>query len=151
MLGFNYRMTDLQGAVGVVQLAKMDRYIDERQQLGGLLRARARRHRRGCACRRVPAGYRHGWQSYVVRGGREESRDAAQRRHGPADAEAESTPGPARTRCTCSAITANKFGLRPDDFPVSRDSDRYSMAIPLHNRMSEDDYRHVVRALHDIG
>lgn len=31
MVGYNYRMTDLQGAVGVVQLKKLDQYIDERQ------------------------------------------------------------------------------------------------------------------------
>ena len=28
LLGFNYRMTDLQGAVGLVQLSKLDRYIN---------------------------------------------------------------------------------------------------------------------------
>jgi dTDP-4-amino-4,6-dideoxygalactose transaminase len=31
-LGFNYRMTDLQGAVGVVQLRKLDGFIAERQR-----------------------------------------------------------------------------------------------------------------------
>ena len=30
LMGFNYRMTDLQGAVGVVQLKKIDQFIDER-------------------------------------------------------------------------------------------------------------------------
>jgi len=44
-----------------------------------------------------------------------------------------------------------RFGLKADDFPVARDCDRYTMAIPLHNRMSEDDYRRVVRALRGIG
>ena len=34
LLGFNYRMTDLQGAVGLVQLGKLDRFIDERDALG---------------------------------------------------------------------------------------------------------------------
>ena len=32
LLGFNYRMTDLQGAVGLVQLAKLDRFIAERER-----------------------------------------------------------------------------------------------------------------------
>ncbi|KAK78961.1 DegT/DnrJ/EryC1/StrS family aminotransferase, partial [Bordetella bronchiseptica] len=44
LLGYNYRMTDLQGAVGQVQLAKLDGFIDERarwaqfyrEQLGDL-------------------------------------------------------------------------------------------------------------------
>ena len=32
LLGFNYRMTDLQGAVGLVQLQKLDAFIDERAE-----------------------------------------------------------------------------------------------------------------------
>jgi dTDP-4-amino-4,6-dideoxygalactose transaminase len=32
LLGYNYRMTDLQGAVGLAQLAKLDRFIAERRQ-----------------------------------------------------------------------------------------------------------------------
>ena len=32
MLGYNYRMTDLQAAVGIVQLKKLDIFIDEREQ-----------------------------------------------------------------------------------------------------------------------
>jgi dTDP-4-amino-4,6-dideoxygalactose transaminase len=39
----------------------------------------------------------------------------------------------------------NRFGLRPDDLPAARDCDRATMAIPLHNRMAEDDYRYVVQ------
>ena len=31
LVGYNYRMTDLQGAMGVVQLKKLDKFIDERQ------------------------------------------------------------------------------------------------------------------------
>ncbi|MND00731.1 hypothetical protein D3C83_194490 [compost metagenome] len=40
-----------------------------------------------------------------------------------------------------------RFGFKPDDFPAARDGDRNSMAIPLHNRMSPDDFRYVVDAL----
>src|SRR6185503_12298935 len=64
LLGFNYRMTDLQGAVGLVQLKKLDRYIDERQRWADYYH----RERSGLKWLRlpeVPAGYRHGWQSYV--------------------------------------------------------------------------------------
>jgi dTDP-4-amino-4,6-dideoxygalactose transaminase len=32
LLGYNYRMTDLQGAVGIKQLEKLDPFINERQQ-----------------------------------------------------------------------------------------------------------------------
>src|SRR5947207_1445867 len=63
-LGFNYRMTDLQGAVGLVQLGKLDRFIDERaaaaryyrQALGGLGWLRLPDE---------PARGRHAWQAFV--------------------------------------------------------------------------------------
>ena len=38
LLGFNYRMTDLQGAVGLVQLRKLDKFIDERARMAARYR-----------------------------------------------------------------------------------------------------------------
>ena len=32
IIGFNYRMTDLQGAIGAVQIRKLDNFIDEREK-----------------------------------------------------------------------------------------------------------------------
>ena len=43
VLGFNYRMTDLQGAVGLVQLAKLDGFVAERDSVGPLVRRCPRR------------------------------------------------------------------------------------------------------------
>ncbi len=42
VMGFNYRMTDLQGALGLVQLSKLDRFIDERAAGAAQLPPRAR-------------------------------------------------------------------------------------------------------------
>ena len=44
----------------------------------------------------------------------------------------------------------NKYGLDPDDYPAARDCDRFTMAIPLHNAMTADDYAYVVDALKSI-
>lgn len=43
-----------------------------------------------------------------------------------------------------------RFGLTQDDFPVARDCDRFTMTLPLHNRMDEDDFRYVAECLHAI-
>jgi dTDP-4-amino-4,6-dideoxygalactose transaminase len=45
----------------------------------------------------------------------------------------------------------DRFGLSPDDFPGARDCDAQTMAIPLHNRMSAEDYHYVADCLRDIG
>ena len=43
------------------------------------------------------------------------------------------------------------MGCKPEDFPGARRCNDQSMAIPLHNRMVDEDYRYVVDALKSIG
>lgn len=148
LLGFNYRMTDLQGAVGLVQLTKMDRYIDERQkwaqfydvELAGISWLKTPQ---------APSADRHGWQSYVCMVDEEK---AGVRRNQIMDRLMQRG---IHTRPGTHAVHMleyyrKRYGLSPDDFPRSRDCDRLSMAIPLHNRMSENDYRYVVSGLRSI-
>jgi perosamine synthetase len=148
LLGFNYRLTDLQGALGLVQLAKLDRYIDERQrwadfyarQLAGLEWLRTPQ---------VPAGDRHGWQSYVCM---VDERLAGAPRNAIMDRLMQrgihTRPGTHAVHML--GYYRDRFGLKPDDLPGARDCDRLSMAIPLHNRMREDDFHYVARALREV-
>jgi len=148
MLGFNYRMTDLQGAVGIVQLSKLDRFIEERQdwanyynqELAGIpwLHTPA-----------VPKEYRHGWQAYVCY--IEESKAPMSRN----DIMKRLYARGIQTRPGTHAVHMlglyrEKFGIRQDDFPVARDCDRYTMAIPLHNRMTAEDYEYVVKMIKEL-
>src|SRR3989441_3708475 len=63
--GNNYRLTDFQSALGLSQLAKLDRFWQRRDRL-------ARRYRERLAGSRfvelpaLPAGQRHGWHLFVV-------------------------------------------------------------------------------------
>ena len=43
-----------------------------------------------------------------------------------------------------------KFVLHHDEFPNSRDCSNYSMAIPLHNKMTKEDYDYIIGTLHDF-
>ena len=64
-LGFNYRMTDIQGAIGVVQLAKLDLFIDEREKWAQYYKEQLK-DIPWLKTPEVPDGYKHGWQSYVT-------------------------------------------------------------------------------------
>lgn len=148
-MGFNYRMTDLQGAVGLVQLGKLDRYIDERQRWADFYA----RELAGHPSLRLPAASasdRHGWQSYVCRLEPEKARLS---RNDLMEALLERG---IHTRPGTHALHAlrlfrERYGLRPEDFPAALECDRATIAIPLHNRMSEDDYRYVVDALRELA
>jgi perosamine synthetase len=65
-LGFNYKITDIQAAIGVVQMGRVDAVVAERQRLGRrydeLLAAEDR-----VVTPYVPPCYHHVYQSYLVR------------------------------------------------------------------------------------
>ena len=44
----------------------------------------------------------------------------------------------------------DNYSLKTDDYPNARDADQFSMAIPLHNKMTADDYAYVVDKLKNI-
>lgn len=149
LCGFNYRMTDLQGAVGVEQLKKLDRFISERDrkaawyrdQLAGIEWLRTPE---------VPDWADHAWQSYVTYVDPDLApmpRNAIMDRL--RDLGVATRPGTHAVHML--GYYRDRFGLDADDFPSARDSDANSMAIPLHNRMDDDDYEYVVEALHSIG
>ena len=146
-LGFNYRMTDLQGAVGLVQLENSTGFIDERSRwaafyrrelakldwldLPGRTQSRTPRLaglRDLCASGRAPLP-RNQIMEFLQDGHRDATGNACVHMLG---------------------YYRNQFRLRPDDYPAARDCGNHSMAIPLHNRMTEDDYAYVAEALHAL-
>jgi len=149
LLGFNYRMTDLQGAVGLVQLNKLDAYLDARQRWADFYRGELD----GLPWLRLPdrpQGDRHGWQSFVC---------MVDERHAPMPRNAlmeHLQAAGISTRPGTHAVHMlgyyrDRFRFRPEDYPGAHDCGRYSMAIPLHNRMSADDYRHVADELKKLS
>ena len=45
----------------------------------------------------------------------------------------------------------HRFGLNPEDYPGAYSCDTNTMAIPLHNRMTADDYSYVVDVLRSLN
>lgn len=148
LLGFNYRMTDLQGAVGLVQLSKLDEFIAGRQrwadfytqELAGIPWLRTPR---------TPEGYHHGWQSYVCYIDEDRAPLPRNKIMELLQAQGISTR-PGTHAVHMLAYYRHKYGLSPEAFPCARDCDSYTMAIPLHNRMTAEDYEYVVKALEGI-
>jgi dTDP-4-amino-4,6-dideoxygalactose transaminase len=149
LLGFNYRMTDLQGAVGLVQLPKLEGFIEERAKWAAFYREKLA----GIPWLTLPQepdeGW-HGWQSFVTYVDpdkapmpRNELMERLQE-HG-----VSTRPGTHAVHML--GLYKKRLGIREADFPVARDCNNNTMAIPLHNRMSADDYKHVVDVLREVA
>lgn len=65
-LGYNYKMTDIQAAIGIVQMGKVDQFVAERRRLGQRYRALLAGDNR-IELPYEPEGYTHVFQSYTVR------------------------------------------------------------------------------------
>jgi perosamine synthetase len=148
LLGFNYRMTDLQGAVGLTQLGKLDQFIRERAQ-GARYYAEALADVPWLRTQVVPEGYDHAWQAYVCYVDQERAPRARNQIMEALQAEGISTR-PGTHAVHMLGYYQQRFGLHPDDFPAARDCDRQTMAIPLHNRMGAEDYQYVVEAIRGL-
>jgi dTDP-4-amino-4,6-dideoxygalactose transaminase len=66
MLGFNYRMTEIEAAIGSEQLKKLDRLLQPRIDAAGYLTERLR-HLPGLTPPVVRTGVRHGYYVYAIR------------------------------------------------------------------------------------
>ncbi len=148
IIGYNYRMTDLQGALGCVQLKKLDAFINERNEWVNYYEEQLK-NIPWLFTPQIPDGYKHGWQSYVTF--IDENKSPLKRNE---IMEALQQKG-ISTRPGTHAVHmlgayANKYNLTPQDFPVAYAANEYSMSIPLHNRMVKDDYDYVIDALHSF-
>jgi perosamine synthetase len=148
IVGFNYRMTDLQGALGVVQLKKLDQFIDEREKWAQYYSEQLK----DIPWLRTPVvaeGYKHGWQSYVTfidenisPMKRNDIMELLQQKG------IATRPGTHAVHML--GVYANMFNINPMDFPEAFACDQYSMSIPLHNKMVKEDFDYIVSALKAI-
>ncbi|HQN19310.1 MAG TPA: DegT/DnrJ/EryC1/StrS family aminotransferase, partial [Syntrophobacteraceae bacterium] len=147
--GFNYRMTDLQGAVGLVQIGKLDSLIRERKKWAEYYNSHFM-DVPWLSAPVVPDGYEHARQSYVCYVDEEKAPMPRNRIMDLLYKKGISTR-PGTHAVHMLGYYSKRFGFKPDDLPGARDCDRFTIALPLHNRMTGEDFDFVVRAIKEIG
>ena len=148
LLGFNYRMTDLQGAVGLVQLPKLEGFISERAKWAEFYRE----HLSDIEWLRLPqepSDGMHGWQSFVTYVDPVKAPISRNKIMELLQEKGVSTR-PGTHAVHMLGLYKDKYGIAENDFPGARDCNNNTMAIPLHNRMTEEDYQYVVSCLREI-
>lgn len=148
VLGYNYRMTDLQGAIGLVQLKKLDYFIEERNTLANYYK----RHLADITWLNLPKfsnDFYHGWQSFVMiidetksPYDRNEIMEKLQKKG------ISTRPGTHSVHML--RFYKEKYNILPDDFPGAQIANDRSISIPLYNQMKIKDLEYVVKCIKKI-
>lgn len=148
LMGYNYRMTDLQGAVGTVQIRKLDKFINERNEWAKFY-TRELKDVEWLSTPQFGMDYHHGWQSFVTM---VDEQRAPMKRNEIMEKlqQAGISTRPGTHAVHMLDFYKEKFNLKADDFPGARDANNFSMAIPLHNRMTEEDFHYVVQTIKEL-
>jgi len=148
IVGFNYRMTDLQGAVGVVQIKKLDTFIDERQKWADFY-TKELANIPWLRSPQVPYGYKHGWQSYVLF--IDETKSPMKRNDIMEYLQQQGiSTRPGTHAVHMLGYYAKTYNIKPHDYMGAFQCNEYSMSIPLHNKMNEEDFKYVVEKIKSI-
>ena len=149
VMGFNYRMTDLQAAVGIVQLSKLNHFIKEREYW-------ARYYTQELASlgwlipQSVPKCItQHAWQAYVCYVDPDKAPMTRNEIMENLQAKGIATR-PGTHAVHMLGFYREKYSFKPEDFPGACACDQNTMAIPLHNKMVADDYEYIIEVLKSI-
>ena len=147
--GFKYTMMDIQAAIGIHQMDKVDRFVERRAELAGLY-CRAFKEIKGARpLGLVPYRHRHAWHIFVVQLELEKltidrdrfldllkERNIGSGIHFPA--------------LHLQPYYQERWGYRPDDFPKAKRASERIVSLPLFPSMSEQDAQDVVWAVGEI-
>lgn len=153
VLGYNYKMTDLQGAIGIEQMKKLTYIIDEKtkrvkiynEQLKGIEYLQL-----PCA----PEGCKHVYQSYVIQLKNPLSKtlslDELNQTRNKIMLNLEER-GIATRQGTHAVHTVGyyrqKYHLDYNDYPASLAADRLSITLPLYPQMTNEEQEYVIDSL----
>ncbi|MEL6823779.1 MAG: DegT/DnrJ/EryC1/StrS family aminotransferase, partial [Calditrichota bacterium] len=157
LLGFNYRMTDMQGAMGIEQLKKAQWIQKQRTDRG-------RRYDELLAdvdwleLPHVPENCEHGYQSYVCMFKPETiTMDNVDKLHDLRnDLMMRMEDIGISTRQGTHAVTTlgfyqQKYGIADKDFPNAYICDRLSLSLPLYAQMTDEEQDYVVSNMKSIA
>lgn len=148
ILGFNYRMTDLQACVGLVQLSKLDKFINERAQWASYYQV-ALQSIAWLKPPKVADCYHPAWQAYVCRiDFTQIALTSQQIMEQLLERGVQARPG------THAVVGLNyyreRFALNSEEYPIAIAAEHSTLALPLHNRMTKDDYDYVISCLENL-
>jgi len=152
-LGYNYRMTDIQAVLGVMQMKRADEILTKRTEV-------ARRYDKGlkeCPFLQIPeydSGFRHGYQSYVCLFKPEEINLNSYKKVSDArnkfmkyllDKGISTRPGTHAVHI--QNYYSGKYGIMPEDCPNSLFADKCTVSLPIYPSMKNEESDYVINTI----
>ena len=148
VLGYNYRMTDLQGAIGKVQLKKLDYFIKERNKWANYYKQELEKIE-WLVLPKFSNDFFHGWQSFVVLV--EERKSPCTRNEIMEKLQEKGiSTRPGTHAVHMLGYYRNKYKILPKDFPGAQIANDKSISIPIHNKMVKEDFEYIVKCIKNI-
>ncbi len=155
--GYNYRMTDIQAAVGMAQIKKLDGIIECKRKRADIYNKLIAEKLPEFITPTEPEGYFHTYQSYVCmlnlnRLGISSVADGGKFRN---SLLSELEEIGIATRQGTHAVHMlgyyrNRFGLKPEDHPNAYACDHLSITLPLYMQMTDDDQEYVTDTIRKV-
>ncbi|GLC82501.1 perosamine synthetase [Lacrimispora brassicae] len=155
--GYNYRMTDIQAAIGIAQSKKLDFIISEKISRAQFYNQLIREKLPELIVPYVPENYYHTYQSYVcmldykklnlntIEEGGEYRNILLQRLEDRGIATRQGTHA-----VHMLGYYKNTYGYAPEDYPNAYACDHLSITLPLYVQMSDEDQETVVDMIRDV-
>ena len=147
-LGYNYRMTDILAAIGLVQLKKIESFSRRRIQNAELL-SRGLKDVKGLIIPKIKAEHRHVFHQYTVRidkdfgHSRDELIESLKKRG--------INPGVYYPKPLHLHRHFKNQGYKAGDFPVSEQMSKEVLSLPVHPRLRSRDILYIIKTVKGIA
>lgn len=138
-VGYNYRLTDIQAALGLSQLQRLDRFVERRNEIAALYRTLLA-DLPVALPPAAPTGYRHGYHLFAIRVA---NRRAVYDRLRAAGIATQVHYVPIHHH----PVSDDDIGLEPGALPVCDAVYDGLLSLPMFPDLTDDDVRHVVDQL----
>jgi len=154
--GYNYRMTDIQAAVGMAQVQKLDYIIEEKRKRAKIYDDLISCYLPEFIVPSAPKGYYHTYQSYVCMLNSKVLNFASTEEGGKYRnmlLQQLEDIGIATRQGTHAVhmlgYYRKRFGYKPEDIPNAYACDQLSITLPLYVQMQDEDQEYIIKTIQE--
>jgi perosamine synthetase len=143
-LGYNYRLSDINCALGIVQLSRIEEFVEKRRAVAKMYRQLLEGDDR-IIIPTEPAGCRISWFVFVIQlpGYTQDKRNATMKKLVERGIQVSNYFPPVHLQ----SFMVKQFGYKAGDFPITESTGQRTIALPFHNNLSADEVKLVCREL----